>query len=160
MKKEEEMLLLSHLRRNARESLTSISRKTNIPVSTLFDKLKNYQNNIIAKHTAILDFRKLGFDLKTHMLFSVEKDKREGFEQFLIGHGRINSIFRINNGYDYFVEGVFKSLGDMNDFFEQSNMYGVQERKEFFVLKDILQEGFLSYKPGFESMHMPEILDT
>lgn len=160
MKKHEELLLLSHLRRNAREPLTSISRKTNIPVSTLFDKLKNYQKNIIAKHTAILDFRKLGFDLKAHMLFSVQKEKRERFEQFLLQHARINSIFRINNGYDYFVEGVFMSLGDMNDFFEQSNMYGVQERKEYFVLKDILQEGFLAHKPGFESIILPEIINA
>ncbi len=160
MRRQDELLLLSHLRSNAREPLTSISKKTNIPVSTLFDKLKLYQKNIIAKHTALLDFRKLGFDLKAHMLFQIEKEKRKTFEDFLLTHGRVNSVFRINNGYDYFVEGVFMSLGDMNDFFEQSNLYGVIERKEYFVLKDIMQEGFLSYKPGFETLVMPEIMDN
>ncbi|MBN1275486.1 Lrp/AsnC family transcriptional regulator [Candidatus Woesearchaeota archaeon] len=160
MDREKELLLLSHFRRNARESLTRISRKTNIPVSTIFDKLRQYEGDYIEKHTSLLDFRKLGFDLKTHILFKVAKDGREEFQRFLLNHPRVNSVFRINNGYDYLVEAVFTGLGDLDQFFEEAGKRQVEERQEYFVLKDVLREAFLSHRPGFEEVILQEMPRT
>ncbi|MBW2982937.1 Lrp/AsnC family transcriptional regulator [Candidatus Woesearchaeota archaeon] len=150
MNKNKELLLLSHFRQNARESLTRISRRTSIPVSTIFDKLKTYENEVISKHTSLLDFRKLGFDLKAHLLFKVDKERREAFQGFLMSHPQVNNIFRINNGYDYLIEAVFTGLGDLDGFFEAASKNGAEERQEYFVLKDVAREQFLTYKPGFE----------
>lgn len=158
VKREKELLLISHFRHNARESLTKISRKTSIPVSTIFDKLREYETRMIEKHTSLLDFRKLGFDLKAHLLFKVEKSRRDEFQRFLMQHPRVNSVFRINNGYDYLVEAVFIGLHDMDSFFEETGVFGVQDRQEYFVLKDVLREGFLSYRPGFEQAYMPDLM--
>lgn len=113
---------------------------------------------MIEKHTSLLDFRKLGFDLKAHLLFKVVKERREDFQRFLMQHPRVNSVFRINNGYDFLVEAVFVGLHDLDSFFEEAGMLGVQERQEYFVLKDVLREGFLSYKPGFEQAFMPDLV--
>ena len=41
-----------------------MSKRLKIPISTIYDKLKKYDGNIIKKHTAILDFEKLGFGIK------------------------------------------------------------------------------------------------
>ena len=38
--KKKDQILLSYLRKDARMPLTKMSKKTNIPVSTLFDRLK------------------------------------------------------------------------------------------------------------------------
>lgn len=157
MKRDKELLLLSHFRHNARESLTRISKKTNIPVSTIFDKLREYEQRMIEKHTSLLDFRKLGFDLKAHLLFKVEKERRDEFQRFLLAHPRVNSVFRINNGYDFMVEAVFVGLNDLDAFFEKASAHGVLQRQEYFVLKDVLREGFLSYRPGFERVCMPDL---
>jgi len=59
-----DMMLLSNLRANARETLTNISKRTNIPISTIFDRLKLHEKNLIKKHTAIIDFALLGPDLE------------------------------------------------------------------------------------------------
>ncbi len=152
MDKEKELLLLSHFRRNARESLTRISRSTRVPVSTVFDKLREYENNVISKHTCILDFKKLGFDLKASILFKVEKNMRDSFQQFLINHQRTNNVFRINNGFDFLIEAVFYNLKDMDMFFDEADQKGAMERKEFFILENLAQENFLSYQPGFEQL--------
>ncbi|HIJ01446.1 TPA: hypothetical protein HA363_02255, partial [Candidatus Woesearchaeota archaeon] len=58
-----DVLLMSFFRNNARENLTRISRITRIPVSTIFDKLRDYEKELVKKHTTLLDFRKLGFDI-------------------------------------------------------------------------------------------------
>ena len=66
-------------------------------------------------------------------------------------------MFRINNGYDYLVEAVFTGLGDLDRFFEEAARYGVEDRKEYFVLKDVLREAFLSHRPGFEELLLPHM---
>lgn len=155
MNREKELLLISYFRENARASLTGISKKTNIPVSTIFDKLRDYEGKMIEKHTSLLDFRRLGFDVKAHLLFRVAKEHKEVFQSFLSSHARVNSLFRINNGFDFLVEAVFRDLDDLHAFFEEAQHFNVLERKEYFVLKDILREAFLSHKPGYNM-----ILDT
>jgi DNA-binding Lrp family transcriptional regulator len=56
--KKHDLKIISHLRKNSRESLTTLSRKTNIPVSTLFDKVKNKTGYYIKKIHVLLIFQK------------------------------------------------------------------------------------------------------
>ena len=81
MIRKKELMLLACLRNNARETLTNISKKTNIPISTIFDKLKEYEKTFIKKHTSILDFKKLGYDIRINMLLKVDRSKRYALEE-------------------------------------------------------------------------------
>lgn len=148
MKQDKDLLLLGHFRHNARESLTRISRRTKIPVSTIFDRLRQYESSIIAKHTSLVDFAKLGFDVKAHLLFKVSREDHDRFKAFLLAHPQTNSIFRINNGFDFLVEAVFSSISQLDRFFDDLGVFDVQERKEYFSLKDIMREGFLTPRHG------------
>lgn len=145
-----EILLLTYLRNNARESLTRISRHTNIPVSTIFDRIKTYQGNIIKKHTTLLNFQQLGFDIKLYMLFKVKKEQKNDFLTFLLNHTNTNSLFRVNSGFDYMAEFVFKDMSKLSDFNEQIEKFQIEERKEFFVLEDIKRESFLTKQIDIE----------
>lgn len=78
------LLLMTFLRKNARENLTRLSRKTSIPVSTIYDKLKGYDGNLIVKHTTLLDFSKLGFNARANILLKVERSLREELRSFLL----------------------------------------------------------------------------
>ena len=148
MNKQKELLLMSYFRKNARESLTKLSKMTHIPVSTIFDKLKEFEDTVISKHTSIIDFRKLGFDIKVHMMFKVEKDNREEFQRFLMRYPQINSVFRINNGYDYLVEAIFRDMKELQEFGEKVDTFSVEQKQDFFVLEDIKREDFLTFKTG------------
>ncbi|MBN1274694.1 Lrp/AsnC family transcriptional regulator [Candidatus Woesearchaeota archaeon] len=145
-----DLLLISHLRANARTPMTKISKRTKIPVSTIFDKLKEYDQGLIKKHTCLLDFRTLGYDVKAHLLFKLPKEQREPFLSFLKAHQAINNVFRVNNGYDYLIEAVFKNLSELNEFYEATDAYRVEDRQEYFVLEDLAREQFMNYQPGFE----------
>ena len=139
-----DILLMTYFRNNARENLTKISRLTRIPVSTIFDKLKEYEKELIKKHTTLVDFKKLGFDIKTNILFKVARESREEFKEFLVKNQNVNSVFRVNNGFDFLVEGIFRNMEDVEKFTEALERFKIESRQEMFVLEDLKREGFLS----------------
>ena len=139
-----DLLLISYFRNNARENLTRISRMTTIPVSTIFDKLKEYEKDLVRKHTTLIDFRKIGFDIKVNVMYKVARDARETFKEFLMKNDNVNSVFKINNGYDYLVEAIFRDLNDYQRFNELLEKFPIEDRQEMFILEDLKREGFLT----------------
>ncbi len=142
--KTSELSVMRHLRTNARETLTKMSRKTGIPVSTIYEWLKQFENGVIKKHTCLLDFRELGYDLRVTILLSIQKKSKEAVKSFLENHHRINTIYRINNGYDYLIETVFKNMSELQLFLDTLDERGIKERKEYYILEEIMREAFLT----------------
>ncbi len=88
------------------------------------------------------------------MLLRVQKDK-ERFETYMTEHYLVNSVFRINNGYDYLVEAVFRNMRELTEFVQALEKYHVKEHKEFFVLEDLKREAFLT-----TDTHVKMLLDA
>ena len=139
-----ELLILAHFRNDARKNLTKISRKTGIPVSTLFDKLKAYEGNLITKHTSLLDFNKLGYDVRVQLILKVRKEQREELQDFLMKHFTVNSFYKINNGFDFMVETLFRNMHEYHQFNENLDNFGIQKKHEFFILQELRREAFLN----------------
>ena len=112
-----EMLILANLRNNARETLTKMSRKTSIPVSTIFEKLKTYESGLIKKYTSLIDFTKLGYNTRATILVKTTKEYRDKLRQHLLLDKSLNSVYKINNGYDFMLEGIFREIKDVEQFF-------------------------------------------
>ncbi len=145
--KEKDYSVIGYFRANARMSLTKLSKATKIPVSTLFDKLRDFENRkIIQRHTAIIDFKKLGYDIKLQILLAVDKDKKETLQKFLSRHPRVNTILRINNGYDYMIEAIFKNMEELDEFTKNLEEHEPKDKKELYIMEDIKREEFLTHK--------------
>jgi len=144
LKTRKDILLMTYFRKNARENLTQISRMTRIPVSTIFDRLREFEKGLIQKHTTLIDFKQLGFDIRIDILFKVSRDSRENFRDFLMGNENVNSIYRINNGFDYLVEAIFKDMADLQRFTELLEKFKIEAKQELFILEDLKRESFLS----------------
>lgn len=144
MLKEKELKLLVEFRRNARQPLTRMSRTTGVPVSTIFDRLKQYEGSIIKKHVALLDFRKLGYDLRVNFLFAVENSQRDDFLKYILSNKNTNSVFKVNNNFDFFVESIFKDMQDFQEFNDSLEMYDIGKQEEYFVLDELKREDFFS----------------
>jgi len=143
---DEHMILLSHLRKNARQTLTNLSRATSIPVSTIFDRIKHYvESGWIVKYTALIDFQHFGYSTRAKMAFKIKKENKEDVRSFIEKHKQINGAFRVNNGFDFLIEGVFKNMKDLEEFLENfENKFNVQKREVFYIIEDIKRESFLS----------------
>ena len=145
MLSKKDMKIIAHLRKDARMSLTTMSRKTSIPVSTIFDRLKACEEGVIQKHTSLLDFAKLGFDARANITLRVDKDKREDLKQFLMKNESVNSVYKINNGYDFLIEGVFRNIKDLEVFLELlEERFGVTEKQVYYIIEDVKRESFMS----------------
>lgn len=139
-----ELLVISHLREDARMKLTLISKKTGIPISTIFDLLKR-PSPITTRYTALLNFAELGFLTRAQIILKVGKQDREALEAFFMKHKAVNSVYRINNGFDYMIEGIFRDMKELEDFLETlDEAYTLKMKQVFYIIEDLKREAFLS----------------
>jgi len=157
MNTQKEMMMLAHLRQNARMPLTELSRKTGIPVSTLFDKLQQQEKQqLITKHVPLFDFQKLGYTARATILLRVEKDDREKISEYLVKDSNVNNVYRINNGYDFLLECIFKNIRELEQFSEQlETKFRIKAKETHYIIDDVKKEGFLS-DPEFVKLTMQE----
>jgi DNA-binding Lrp family transcriptional regulator len=143
--KEKELLILSSLRRNARETLTEMSHSTRVPISTIFDKLRQFDNDIIRKHTTLLDFAKLGFSTRANLSIKVDKNERDNLRDFLEKHQNINSVYKINNGFDFLIECIFKNIRELEEFIETlETKYKIKGTQVYYIIEEIKREEFMA----------------
>ncbi|MBW3010752.1 Lrp/AsnC family transcriptional regulator [Candidatus Woesearchaeota archaeon] len=150
MFKRKDVEILMYLRRNCREKLTNIAKILNRPASTVYEKMNNH-NGIIQKNVCLIDFKKLGFLTKVKFIIRVWKTDKDKVREFLSQHPNINSLYKINNGFDFLAEGIFEHLRDVEDFREKlETRFKIKENKMYYVIQDIKREEFLSHPEDIE----------
>lgn len=150
-----DLTILSHFRRNARCRLTTLSRLTGIPVSTLFDKLSEYESSVVHKTVSLLNFGAIGFGTRANVLLRAGKD-RELLRQHLLKHAWVNSLYKVNNGFDFLAECVFRDIKDLEDFLDQLKAkHDIKACEVYYVVDDLKREAFLA-DPAFIDTLMHE----
>ncbi|MBI2129097.1 Lrp/AsnC family transcriptional regulator [Candidatus Woesearchaeota archaeon] len=144
--------ILSHLRNNARKRITSIARETNIPATTIYDKVRIHEKKgLVKKSIALLDFSKLGYLTNAHFAVRAKRDSRKNLQEFLMSQPNINSLYKVDYGFDFLFEAVFKDLADAESFAEKlEENFDVEEIKKFHVIEELKKEEFLSKPEHFE----------
>jgi DNA-binding Lrp family transcriptional regulator len=140
-----DLLIVSNLRRNARETLTNMSKATHIPISTIYDKLRLHEGGLIKKHTCLLDYNKLGYSTRANVMLRVDKPDREALKVYLVKHNNVNSVSKINNNYDFMAEMVFREIKELEDFLETlEDRFKIKAKQVFYIIEDIKREEFLA----------------
>ncbi len=141
----EQAVLLAHLRKSGRAKLTNISRDTGIAVSSLFEKLKGPLSSHIKRFTCILDNSETGFNSRATIILKVDKDQKEEMCQYLARHQNVNSLFRINNGFDFLLDVIFRQMANLEEFIEElERKFKVKHRDVYFIISEVKEERFLS----------------
>lgn len=137
--------IILHLRRNARMPLTRISKKTSIPISTIFDRIKANANDTILKHTSLLNFRRMGFHAQANISLKVQPEDSEALKDFLLSHPAINSAYKTDGRFDFLVEAIFKDAKDMEIFVEEiKKRFRIMDTHSSLILEDLKRESFMS----------------
>ena len=140
-----DLIIMSHLRRNSRATITEIAKKTGVPISTIYEKIKRSGPDIIQKNTCLIDFNKLGFYTRAKIVIQARLSHKKELLEYLIKHQNINSIYKINNGVDFLTEGVFRNMKDMEEFIELlQSRFKVKKCETYFIIEDLKREAFLS----------------
>jgi len=138
-----DLTILSELRKNARKSLVKMSKETNIPVSTIFDRMGRIERQAIKKYTSLLDYSKLNHNIIINYAIKISKEKKETALRLLGTHSSVNSVYRINNGFDFLIECIFMDFKQKELFEEKLNEL-IDNKKEFNIIEEIKREGFLT----------------
>lgn len=140
----EQLQIVSQLRKNARASLMAMSKTIGMPHSTIHQKVKDFEGNIIRKHTTLIDFKKLGFLSHCFLIVKVKKEYREALKTHFLQHKNTNSFFRTNGEYDFLVEIIFQDIGEQKEFTEEIIQHFGAEIQKVDVIEPLFQEGFLT----------------
>ena len=151
--KEKDLHILSVLRRDARMKLTDMSKKTKIPVSTLFDKIMIFKDNgLVRKYASLVRFEKLGYQAKVLIILSCSKKDRPELQAILERNPRLNSLYKINNGWDFMAEMVFLGVKEVEDFMdEMEEKVTIRKKNIFYIINELKKEEFLA-KPQLIGM--------
>lgn len=146
--KKKDLLILAHLRQDGRMPLTNLSRKTGIPVSTIFDRIKITEKGIIKKYTSLLDFAKLGYAVRVSFMLKAGKDNYVALGDFLVKHQSVNSCWRIGHDFDFLVDAVFSQAQDAHTFVRLiEQRFDVQDLRLYHIIDEMARERFLA-DPG------------
>lgn len=140
---EKDQEIVRRLRGNSRVKLTELSRNLNIPVTTLYSKLRKYQEKLIRKNTCLVDFTKFGYHKSVYLILKAREKKNE-LESFLNKQDCLNSLIRINYGSDFLAECIFRNEKEITEFLEilEDNFQaGVQMHN---VIEEIKKENFMA----------------
>jgi DNA-binding Lrp family transcriptional regulator len=122
-----------------------MSRKTGIPVSTIFDRLKFHEEGLITKHTSLLNFAKLGYNTRANISLKVNREDKEALMEFLSKHEAVNSLYKINNGFDFMLEGIFRQINDMEAFLDMlEQRFKIEGKQYYFIIEDLKRESFMA----------------
>ena len=133
-----------HLRENSREKLTTISKKTNIPISTLFDLLKELQDNLITKSTVLLDYYKLGYHTRAKIFLKVNNGNKDKLKNHLNLNPNVNTIFKINNNWNFLIETIHKNIKELDIFIESlEEKFKIEDKQIHYLIDEVKREGFL-----------------
>jgi len=141
-----DLLIISHLRADSRSKLTSMSRDTRIPVSTIFDKIRLFKSSgLIRKNTSIVSFERFGYATKAMVFLSALKEERAKLSELLQSSPSVNSLFRINSGWDFVAEVIFPGFREIEDFLEKvEEKVMLKDKKVFYVVEELKREEFMA----------------
>lgn len=139
-----DLLILSKLRQQGRLSLTQLCRETKIPISTIHDRISMHMPSIIRKFSALVDFNFLGFSSVANICLKVPRESRNAIKEFLLKCPNVNSLYKINNGYDFMAEYVCRDIKELEDFLEIiEEKFPILEKHIYYVVETVKKEDFL-----------------
>ena len=73
---------------------------------------------------------------------------------YLLNHPNVNSLYKINNGFDFQVELVFRHMQELEEFLDLfSRRFAVKQIITFYLIDEIKKESFLT------SMNSADMID-
>lgn len=121
--KEKDRKILEELRKNGRASLTNISAETNIPVSTVFDRVQKLEQKIITRYATLIDPKYFRYSLRSIFITRKVPDSKN-----------INSVFALSVPNTYAISAYFRDIQEYKAFRRHAKII-----KEF-PLQEVLGE--------------------
>lgn len=139
----EDTLILGCIRRNSRCGLADIRRKTKIPASTIFVRLRRIEAFIVKRYVSFADFSYFGFGVRMAFALSAAKKDKEKLKLFLSSCPNINNIYQTGDGFDFFVDAIFRNLAEADSFSDKLGSFRLKKMLVHHLIDDLKIEGMV-----------------
>lgn len=137
------LTILHHLRCNSRQSLSAISRKTGIPVTTVFDNVKALDMTLVRKHFSLVDYKLLNV---TRIFYAISCSDKKPLRKFLKSCPNVNNAFRTRGKADFIVESVFRTFAEADLFYANLLRFGSYRILECAIEEELIRENVETFK--------------
>ena len=134
--------IISYLKVNSKTKLTTLSKKLNIPVSTIHTRIKKLEKEgIIKKYTIEIDYKKIGYEIQTFILIKYDansiKTQRDLLKE-LLRLPNVDKGYIITGEWDILLMCRFQTIDDLSRFIldRLRNIGGVKETYTLVVLQE------------------------
>ncbi len=138
-----ERRMLTVLQAEGRISNVDLAKKSGLSESPCLRRLKQLEEGgIIKSYAALLDAKKLGFDVTAFIQLSMDQRSEETREKFMVAVNReplIIECYAVSGGYDYLLKAVATDLDAFSDLVMNRLLQypGVKDMSSGFVLKEV-----------------------
>lgn len=129
--------IIKLLQNNARISASDISKKVNLSVSAITDRLRRLENSkTIKQYTTILNPGKFEKELSAFMLISLQNPHvNKSFTDFVSSDNNILSCFYIAGEFDYIINIVTKNTTTLTEILNRiKSIKGVVKTNTMVIL--------------------------
>lgn len=95
-----------------------------------------------------MNFPELGYHTHAQVFLKVahhekSKELKEKMKTHLSFHNNVNTVYKVNNGWDFMIETVHKNIKELNDFLEElEEKYYLQDKEIHYLIEEVKKEGF------------------
>lgn len=101
-------------------SVRKIARMLNKSPTIISKKIQKLREiGILKKCTAVIDYKKLGYDLMALILFNIDGAHIEDVEEILASEPNVRGVYDITGQYDVSVIAMFKDVDDLDRFIKR-----------------------------------------
>ena len=119
---EKDMLLLDKIQSDCRKSLKEIASEVGMPMSTVHEKIKRFEKTgLIKSYRALIDEKKLGFDVTAFIMASTkcvegEKNFQRKLGETIAALPHVLETHSVSGDWDLLIKAKFKTLHDLGRF--------------------------------------------
>ena len=135
--------IIKYLRKGKRVNISEIARELNLPISTVRDRIARIENRYVIKRSSILNYKSIGYVAHAMLAVKIGSEHKFVFLDFLKEQNCVNSIYRINTGFNFMIELIFKDHLKLLNWMEAIKAKFPLEITSFQILKVEKKEGFV-----------------
>ncbi|MGO9388468.1 MAG: Lrp/AsnC family transcriptional regulator [Methanobacterium sp.] len=136
--------IIHSLVKNARITLSQMSKEINVPDATISNRLKKLDKNVIKQYTLLLDLDKFGLKVTAIIIIQTESEKHRSVELKLAKLVEVSEVYSISGEYDILIKVWAKSLEELNNIVNSKirSVDGVEDLTEMIVMERV-KEGVM-----------------
>ena len=138
--------IIHSLVKNAKITLSQMSKEINVPDATISNRLKKLDKNVIKQYTLKLDLDKFGLKVTAIIIIQTESEKHRSVELKLAKLEEVSEVYSISGEYDILIKVWAQSLEELNNIVNNKirSVDGVEDLTEMIVMERI-KEGVMPH---------------